>query len=144
MKKWIALALAVVMVLSMNVMAFAESQDITVTVIQYDVQSVNITWESLDFVYKYTAEDTGSWNKESANVTVRNDSNHSIYFDAALNSSDNGRVANVFASMEELENVVLGIGQSRTFSVKINGKPSNFNVGETTIGNVTITIRKAS
>lgn len=104
MKKLIATVLALVMVMSLSVTAFAAetvgqngSQDIDVTakysdtVTTPDVYSVDIEWDNMTFTYSeagtmdwdpdthtYEENVTAGWDKESANVTVINHSNVSV------------------------------------------------------------------
>lgn len=101
MKKLIATVLALVMVMSLSVTAFAAetvgqngSQDIDVTakysdaVTTPDVYSVDIEWDNMTFTYSeagtmdwdpathtYKENVNAGWDKESANVTVTNHSN---------------------------------------------------------------------
>lgn len=101
MKKIIATILALAMVMSMSVTAFATetvgqngSQNIDVTakysdtVTTPDVYSVDIAWDNMTFTYSeagtmdwdpathtYKENITAGWDKESANVTVTNHSN---------------------------------------------------------------------
>ena len=101
MKKLCSLIVAVVMVLSVTVTAFAaapgDSEEIDVTgkynstVTEGTVYSVDIAWENMTFTYNettekvwnadshsYTTTTTGSWDKTTASITIINHSNAAV------------------------------------------------------------------
>ena len=142
MKKMFALILALAMVMTMGATVLADDGDVTVQVVQYDVQNVNISWTSMDFVYTYTAADQGSWNKNSVEFTVTNNSNYSVDITASVDTTDLDTVESVSASIEGEDEATLAVGANCKFTVKITGQPANRDVAKTHIGTVKIAIKK--
>lgn len=117
MKKFLTLFLAVVMVFSLSIPAFAEQsieskngstnqipvQIKTENTTEASVYKVDVSWESLEFTYvfgnngtwqpgshSYENEVTGTWknNKTTSTITVTNHSNVGINFTAAIADAD--------------------------------------------------------
>ena len=159
MKKLFALVLAVVLVMAMSANAMAaevnenggsSTGNVTVTVKPYegdDVYVVNINWESLKFTYTNTGWDdekleyTGSWDKTEADITVTNNSNVSIKA-TPYAPEDKDLNDNVSFSISDLTPVPLGIGNSCTYTVVVDGKPAN-QAANYTAATIKIVIAKA-
>lgn len=141
MKKWIALALVLMLVLSVNVPAYADTigsangsatGDVTVEVNGYDqiVYAVTIDWTALNFTYNFEGWDTkehyyiGEWQNESAAITVTNDSNIAIVATAET-PVDKDTGDGVTFSLVGSSTVALDIGDSGTFTIQVGGKPDN-------------------
>ena len=159
MKKCITLLLALVMALTLVVPAWAVDRTATltnssendkkvlpVTVVVNNIAAsynVKVEWEDLTFTYTRTewiaGDNTydGSWNKESAAVTVTNNSNADIWYSANL--ADDTAVAGVTVDLIEVVDkrlvaapAVEATSAASSFSVRVNGAPTDHNPAETT------------
>lgn len=170
MKKFLALLMALTVVLSMSTTAFAastpseedESIDVTAkysnTATTPDVYSLDIRWDDMTFTYSesgskvwdpathtYTDETTASWDKTTAKITVTNHSNVDVEvtFGYAAEAAT-GITGTLDKTSETLaagvENDVANAA-SVTATLTIAGKPSS-TVTETgvKIGTVTVSI----
>lgn len=128
MKKMLAMILALAMVLSMSVVAFAETikqdgdkdvGDVKVNVSGgvADTYHVVVTWESLNFAYAYSNWDPethsykGSWTGDvDADITVENHSNVKVKCGFAFKeetTTPQEKVVNGITALISAENVVL-------------------------------------
>ncbi len=174
MKKIISIVLAIAMIAALSVTAFAatvetvpgtDSADVNVVIdgdslVNVDtVYSVDVTWDSLDFTYSFSDDETNvwdpsthtygsteytgdNWNKITANIVVTNHSNEAVAVAAAIdNATANGVTATLSNATFDL-NTGVGLtydtADSKTIGVAIAGVPTiedGF-----TIGKITVTI----
>ena len=144
-RRILALIFALILAFSMSTAALAnESQDVTIQVIQKDIQSNNITWDSLNFIYTFSSADTGTWNADSANVTVTNSSpNASINVSSSMDTAGKGTVRGVTVSYtgNGTTTPLAPNGGQITYTVSISGAPTeNLTVASTIVGVITVTI----
>lgn len=168
MKKLLATALVLVLMLSLAATAFAvgdggsEEQPVTVIVDQSNVTtvySVDIVWESLNFTYKLGAGTwdpnshtvTGGspqWDKTSAGITVTNHSNAAVSISAAFTSGTTASKNNVKATLAN-HTFSLDAGQlnqhatadNDRITVSVEGTPSV--EGTFDIDNVKVTVSRS-
>lgn len=140
-RRILALGLALVLACSMSTVALAESKDVTIQVIQKDIQSTNISWDSLEFVFTYTSAEEGTWNKNTANVTVTNNSPN-VSINASSSMADKGGIPEVEVGYSGNGSVttLAANGGSVTYTVTVGGTPANLNVAQTVVGTITVTI----
>ena len=167
MKKMLALILALAMVLSMSVTAFAENltgngsenTNVTVQVTEpVKVYKINITWDSLQFVYALGTWSTekhiyegGKWDNTSAKITVVNHSNADVNVEATV--SDQTTADNVTVTYPKTGKFVLlsaadvalnaptaiDKANAKIYTVSVSGTPTKA-MTETVVGKITITI----
>lgn len=158
MKKVLAILVALTLMLSMSTAALAaditsnngsQSGNVYVQVTGTenvgDVYAVNISWDSLTFVFKATGWDStslhydGSWTTKTRDITVTNHSNVAITTTNSLSllNETNG----TSASITEGASFDLGIGASDTITLTAAGYPTVEN-STFQIGTVLISIAK--
>ena len=147
MKKIVSLTLALALMLSLALTAFAadtDSRDVTAkyekTENEGEIRSFVLNWDELTFTYSehtektwnpnthtYTEETTGGWDKKEAEITVTNHSNIPLNVTMALTPVEGtgvtatltGGNATLAAGVEgQMENAA-----SVTGTLKIDGKP---------------------
>ena len=150
MKKIVAIMLALVLVMSMSITAFAAelggSRDVTAkyekTETEETIYNVDIAWGDLAFTYSETTEKTwnpathtydtvteGAWNKTEASIQVTNHSNVSVDVSMSVTPVDGTGVdvtltgGNATLAAGEVGNV--DSAASVTGTVKVSGKPNN-------------------
>ena len=167
MKRIITLLMALAMVMSLSVTAFAsylfESKDVTSkyekTEREQPIYNVDLNWGDLTFTYTETVEKvwnpdthtydtttTGSWDKTESTVTVTNHSNVSVAVTMSVTPIDGTGVdvsltgGNATLAAGEVGNV--DGAASVTGTVKVSGKP-NSTVTEDGIkvASITVTIQ---
>lgn len=165
MKKIITLLMALAMVMSLSVTAFASelggSKDVTAKYEQNEseqpIYNVDLNWGNLTFIYTETVEkvwnpethtyDTsvtgGSWDKTETTITVTNHSNVSVAVSMSVTPVDGTGVdvsltgGNATLAAGEVGNV--DGAASVTGTVKVSGKP-NSTVTEAGIKVASITV----
>ncbi len=176
MKKFLSLALVLVMALTLSLNVFADetlggangsatlpssSGDIPVSVVldssdASTLYKIDIQWESLQFTYTETkaydvnthvTTPSGSWNDTSANITVYNHSNATVFATPSITAvQDNG--SGIAASLNTTDKTEIGsaagitdmnLTPKATFTVSIEDKRPDTS---TTIANVRIALSK--
>ena len=125
MKKFLALALALVMICALSVTCFAaeperidnntktDSAEVKVTYVDGagapNTYAVDVVWDDLTFTYTQSAQewdpvehvekdaDTSAWNKTSATIEVRNHSNAAIWVTVEYEPADGVADGNLFS-----------------------------------------------
>ena len=150
MKKIITLLMALAMVMSLSVTAFASdlggSKDVTAKYEQTEdekpVYNVDLNWGDLTFTYTETVEKgwnpethtydtttTGSWDKTETTITVTNHSNVSVDVSMSVTPVDGTGVdvsltgGNATLAAGEVGNV--SGAASVTGTIKVSGKPNS-------------------
>lgn len=141
------------------------TQDVVVTLANANalsaVYSVNVTWESLNFTYDFSASkvvwDTEShqytgnssasgWSKTTATISVTNDSNKAV--NVSVSKTDQTETYGVSSSfgnktsfsLPSAEGYVNATGPSDTFTLTISGTPTVTTKSSFVQSKVTITI----
>lgn len=172
MKKLIAMILAFVLVFSLSTTAFADDNTETMgtgdktleVTASYNpaassgtVYNVDITWDSMSFVYTETSARTwqpashtysdakGSWNKTEAKITVANHSEAAVQVDVTYASTgDSGITGTITGGIAKLNAGEVGKPQnaaSMTATLTISGTPnSSVTKDGVKIGTITIKI----
>ena len=167
MKRIVALMLALALVMTMSLTAFAAElggkQDVTAkyekTEIEDDVRNFELSWGELTFTYSETTEKTwnpdthtydedttGGWDKESADITVINHSNVELAVTMTLTPvAGTGVDVTLTGGNGTLAAGVEGDVAGAAFvtgTVKVSGTPNNNVTKEgITVASVTVTIQ---
>ena len=170
MKKFLAISLALVMVLALSVTCFAArlnnvgetSEDVKISYVAGTsapaTYAVDIAWDSLTFVYNASAKswdatnhvevnNAGSWQNDTATITVTNHSNVDIKSTIAYAAGTaNGEAAATLTGGGE-QTLAAAAGAevaTQTATLKIAGTPALGAENATvTIGTLTVTIAAA-
>lgn len=169
MKKFITLVMALALIMSLTVPAFAyapgdtEQKNVTA---KYNsststppVYSVDIDWDSLTFVYNetntrkwkpadhsYDTDTVGGWENTSANITVTNHSNAAVtvaidYTAAAANTGVTGTLTGGSKTLAAGVENQYAAADSVTGTLTISGTPnSSVTASGVTVGSIHITI----
>ena len=166
MKKMLSLTLALALILSLAIPAFAadtDSRDVTAryekTETEDEIRSFDLSWGELSFTYSettektwnpsthtYTVETTGGWDKTEAEITVTNHSNIELTVSMALTPVEGtGVTATLTGGNGTLPAATEGDVEGAptiTGTLKIDGKP-NSTVTEDGIkvASITVTIQ---
>ena len=163
MKKMLSLTLALALILSLAIPAFAadtDSRDVTAryekTETEDEIRSFDLSWGELSFTYSettektwnpsthtYTEETTGGWDKTEAEITVTNHSNIELTVTMALTPVEGtGVTATLTGGNGTLPAATVGDVEGApaiTGILKIDGKP-NSTVTEAGIKVASITV----
>lgn len=174
MRKFLAISLALVMVLALSVTCFAETQRITTvpTTKTEDVKisyvagtsapatyAVDVEWDSLTFVYNASAKtwdttdhvevnNAGSWQNDTATITVTNHSNVPITSTIAYaaGTANGNAVATLTGGGETVLDAAAGsVVDAQEATLAITGTPAlGAESATATIGTLTVTIAAAA
>lgn len=165
MKKITALILAMMMIVAMSVNAGAalgkdgsEQKDVKITVVKAgdaeDTYAVTLTWEALDFTYTYgqkvwneqthVAEVTGGSWSDAKTITVKNDSNVAIGYEASyIDDAEKADIAEIGITDNgngTLAAATPGNTPTTTISVRPTTQPANDEVNGLVVGQVKVLI----
>ncbi len=165
MKKLICIALALVMTLALSVTCFADtagSGEVKASYVaggdnEAPVYSVDVVFDDMDdFTYTDVAkkwnpeshaydivEGEGSWNKTTANITVKNHSNAAVdvevtYAKGSYQGGVNGAISNGEFELASAVGKAVGSPDSKVATLTISGKPENTMTSATLVGTVTV------
>ena len=170
MKKIVSLIMALSLVLSFGMTAFAADADISESInvtAKYDkdttediVYSVDIVWEDMTFTYSeagkkvwnpddhsYTTTTEGGWDKTTADITVTNHSNAPV--EVALTYTPAAESYGITAALSVTEDTLeagtegsAAAADALVSTLTISGTPNAFVTEDgITIGSVTITVK---
>ena len=148
MKKFFAISLAIVMILSLSITAFADltatqtSEAITVTYTSADntdtpVYGANVAWTDLAVTYSYgknwdpaaldyTTVVEPEWVNADVKVTITNNSNAEIYSKVSYNT-ENG-LSGAVSGDGEIAAATVGNAVNQVVTITISGTPTNLEV----------------
>ena len=167
MKKFFAISLAIVMILSISITAFAAidvdgdtSKNITATYnpsnnTSKKIYAANITWDDVAVTYSYgkdwnpddlnyTTDAAGSWTgADDIKVTVENRSNASIWAKVEFEGA-NGVTAASITEAAEIAAPEAGAsnGVTKQFTITVEGTPTD--LADTAIGTATVTLSETA
>ena len=172
MRKFLAISLALVMVLALSVTCFAErittvpttkTEDVKISYVAGtsapDTYAVDVEWDSLTFVYNASGKtwdttnhvevnNAGSWQNDTATITVTNHSNVDIKSTIAYaaGTANGEAVATLTGGAETTLAAAEGeTVASQTATLKIAGTPAlGAESATATIGTLTVTIAAAA